>query len=42
MSAVNLWKAQKLQLHTWVTDLRSQWHFVGIAENNALVGRSAI
>lgn len=42
MSAVNPWKTKKPQPHTWVTDLRSQWHFVGIAENNALIGWSAI
>jgi hypothetical protein len=35
MSAVNVWKRQKLQSHTSFTELSYKWCFVRIAENTA-------
>jgi hypothetical protein len=36
MTAVNLWKAKKLQSHIWFTESNYKWLFVRIAENNVL------
>jgi hypothetical protein len=36
MSAVDLWKPQKLQWRMQFTDLHRKWRFVTIAENKAL------
>ena len=35
MSAVNLWKPQKLPLRMRITELGCEWRFVRIAENRA-------
>ena len=42
MSAVNLWKAKKLQSHTWFAEAHCKWRFVRIAENNALAEQPAM
>src|SRR3981081_1126766 len=40
MSAVNLWKPQKLLCRTQFTKLSCKWRFVRIAENRAPTGES--
>src|SRR6202521_5501454 len=40
MSAVNLWKPQKLLSRMWLTKLGREWRFVRIAENRATSGES--
>ncbi len=40
MSAVNLWKPQKLQSRMRLTELGCEWRFVRIAENRAPTGES--
>ena len=37
MSAVNLWKPQKLQSRTQFTGVSYKWRFVRIAENSSLL-----
>ena len=42
MSAVNLWKAKKLQSHISFAEAGCRWLFVKIAENNALAEHAAM